>query len=256
MVIAAPMACSPLTCWSTGRCPIAQPPGSDTLARPQRASSGPSTSTEARMVLTSSYGAVGSLIERACRRMPPSAAGCTSTPIWASSLAMVATSISRGTPASCSGLALSNAAHMIGRAAFLAPDTRASPRSSRPPVILSLSTGAPLLRRDGTHGKRVDLLAHALAERRVHHLVALHAAAPGEAGADHQRLEVLAVADHLDMLAGQACLDAGFYAVWRHHRNWYPDRRRKRQRNDTTKRLARTTARRRPGEKSATPKRP
>ena len=40
-----------------GRAPIAQPPGSETLARPSRASSGPRTSTDARMVLTSSYGA-------------------------------------------------------------------------------------------------------------------------------------------------------------------------------------------------------
>ena len=39
---------------------MAQPPGSDTRASPQRAASGPSTSTEARMVFTSSYGAVGS----------------------------------------------------------------------------------------------------------------------------------------------------------------------------------------------------
>ena len=36
-------------CWSTGRAPIEQPPGSDTLAFPKRASSGPSTSTEARI---------------------------------------------------------------------------------------------------------------------------------------------------------------------------------------------------------------
>ena len=41
-------------CWSTGREPMAQPPGSDTVASPKRASSGPSASTEARMVLTSS----------------------------------------------------------------------------------------------------------------------------------------------------------------------------------------------------------
>ena len=34
--------------------PIEQPPGSDTLARPRRTSNGPSTSTEARMVLTRS----------------------------------------------------------------------------------------------------------------------------------------------------------------------------------------------------------
>ena len=53
----APMAARPLRCWSIGRAPIAQPPGSDTRARPCRATSGPSTSTDARIVLTSSYGA-------------------------------------------------------------------------------------------------------------------------------------------------------------------------------------------------------
>ncbi len=41
-------------CWSTGRSPIAQPPGSDTRASPPRATSGPSTRIEARIVLTSS----------------------------------------------------------------------------------------------------------------------------------------------------------------------------------------------------------
>ena len=38
----------------TGRAPIAQPPGSETSAWPKRATSGPSTRIEARMVLTSS----------------------------------------------------------------------------------------------------------------------------------------------------------------------------------------------------------
>ena len=42
---------------STGRAPMAQPPGSDTSASPKRATSGPSTRIAARMVLTSSYGA-------------------------------------------------------------------------------------------------------------------------------------------------------------------------------------------------------
>ena len=41
-------------CWSTGREPMAQPPGSDTVAWPKRASSGPSTRIEARIVFTSS----------------------------------------------------------------------------------------------------------------------------------------------------------------------------------------------------------
>jgi hypothetical protein len=41
-------------CWSTGREPMAQPPGNDTLAVPKRASSGPSTMMLARMVFTRS----------------------------------------------------------------------------------------------------------------------------------------------------------------------------------------------------------
>ena len=44
----------PIRCRSTGRVPMAQPPGIDTRAWPQRASSGPSTQKLARMRLTSS----------------------------------------------------------------------------------------------------------------------------------------------------------------------------------------------------------
>ena len=53
---------------------------------------------------------------------------------------MVATSMSRGTFESASGLLVSNAAHMIGSAAFFAPDTATSPSSGRPPRMRSLST--------------------------------------------------------------------------------------------------------------------
>ena len=49
----------------------------------------------------------------------------------------------------------------------------------------------------------MDLLAHALAERRIDELVALHAAAPGELARNDERLEVLAVADYLQVLAGE-----------------------------------------------------
>ena len=41
-------------CWSTGREPIAQPPGSETVASPKRASSGPSARIDARIVFTRS----------------------------------------------------------------------------------------------------------------------------------------------------------------------------------------------------------
>src|SRR5256885_4217307 len=217
MSMVAPMACRPFTCWSTGRWPMAQPPGSETRARPQRARSGPSTSTEARIVLTRSYGAVGSPMPRACSiRRPP--LGCAaSTPIWRRSRAIVRTSMSCGTLARRSGSALRSAAHMIGNAAFFAAETRTSPSSGRPPRRRSLSTGAPLLGRERAHRQRVDFLAHALAERRVHELVALHAVAPGELGRDDQRLEVLAVAQDFEVRAGEARPDALLDAFGRAH---------------------------------------
>src|ERR1700694_3774083 len=110
------------------------------------------------------------------------------TPIWARSFAMVATSMSCGTLDSARGRALSSAAHMIGSAAFFAPETRTSPSSDRPPRMRSLSTGAPLLGRQRAHGQRMDLLAHPLTERAIDELVPLHAAAPAELRRDDERL--------------------------------------------------------------------
>src|SRR5882672_5067039 len=130
--------------------------------------------------------------------MRPSAGGSAATPIWRRSLAMVRTSISCGTLERRSGCALRSAAHMIGSAAFFAPETRTSPSSGRPPRMRSLSTGAPFLRSERAHRKRVDLLAHALAERGIDQLVALHAAAAGKFRRNDERLEMLAVARHLD----------------------------------------------------------
>ena len=46
--VVAPSLRSPAWCMSSGREPIASPPGSGTTARRQRATSGPSTQTEAR----------------------------------------------------------------------------------------------------------------------------------------------------------------------------------------------------------------
>src|SRR5262249_25419826 len=116
-----------------------------------------------------------------------------------------------------SGLSVRRAAHMIGSAAFFAPDTRTSPSSERPPWMRSLSTGLPFLRGQSAHRQRVDFLAHALAKRRVDELVPLDAIAPGELAGTDQRLEVLAVADHFHVLAGEARLDALFNAVRSDH---------------------------------------
>src|SRR5688572_4285154 len=132
----------------------------------------------------------------------------TPTPIWPSSFAMVETSRSCGRLESASGFSVSSAAHMIGRAAFFAPEMRTSPSSGRPPVIFSLSILLPFFGRQRLHRERVDLLAHAIAERLVNQLVALHAALACERIGHHHRLEVLAVADDFDVLADEAAFDA------------------------------------------------
>ena len=134
------MACNPLMCCSTGRAPMAQPPGKDTLAFAQRASRGPNASTEARMVLTSSYGACGLSGSLASKLMPPrSPCVCTNAPMFSSSLRMVATSRKRGTLRKCTGSVVSRAAHISGKAAFFAPEMAMAPCSGRPPRISSLS---------------------------------------------------------------------------------------------------------------------
>jgi hypothetical protein len=86
-------------CWSTGREPMAQPPGSDTRAWPKRASSGPSARMDARMVFTSSYGASGALMRLASSvtMSGRSVLRSATTPMLRSSLSMVATSCSCGT---------------------------------------------------------------------------------------------------------------------------------------------------------------
>ena len=143
------MACKPLMCWSTGREPIAQPPGKDTLARPKRASNGPSANTEARMVLTNSYGASGFVKVPAFKTTLPSSWRSAVTPILRMSLSMVATSCKCGTLASVTGWSVNKAAHSSGKAAFLAPEISTSPCKALPPRIRSLSmpTCLPFQRR-------------------------------------------------------------------------------------------------------------
>ena len=76
----------------TGRAPIAQPPGSDTSAVPKRATNGPSTRIDARMVFTSWYGAKYSLIVEASTSMRIFSSMVTDTPMRPSSSIMVVTS--------------------------------------------------------------------------------------------------------------------------------------------------------------------
>src|SRR5512140_2961477 len=95
-----------------------------------------------------------------------------------SRVSRVVTSRRCGTLVSRSGAAERSAAHMIGSAAFLAPEMRTSPESGTPPRIRSLSmvlffrrSGAPLLRSQGLHRQRMDFLAHALTQGLIHALV-------------------------------------------------------------------------------------
>ena len=109
----------------------------------------------------------------------------------------------------------------------------------------------------------MDFLAHALAERGIDHLMALDAALAGELPADHERLEMLAVADHFDVLAGEPAFDSLLDAFrsdqWRfsfYVLSLYPDLSSKRQTDATAANAAATSARLMPGATSAAPKKP
>src|SRR5215813_11396998 len=217
MAISAPIACKPLRCWSTGRNPMAQPPGIETRASPQRAARGPRASTEARMVFTSSYGATGLEMRAAVSSTPSFSSIEIATPICASRLSIVVTSRRRGTLVTMSGSSVRSAAVRIGRAAFLAPEISTSPASGTPPSMTSLSMlqirknvqslrflSRPIFRREGLHRQCVDLRTHPVAQCGVHHLVLLHARLAAKRRAHDHGLEMLTVALHLHMLALEA----------------------------------------------------
>ena len=116
---------------------------------------------------------------------------------------------------SSSGSGVSSAAHRIGSAAFLAPETRTSPSSGAPPSMTSLSIACassgyagrasprPFVRRERRHRQRMDLLAHAVAQRRVDQLVARTRAGRRIRALTISALEVLAVAADFDPVAGK-----------------------------------------------------
>ncbi len=117
----------------TGRAPIAQPPGSDTSARPNLASRGPSTRIDARIVLTSWYGAEYSLIVEASTSMRIFSSTVTDTPMRPRSSIIVVTSCRCGTLETMTGPSASRQPARIGRVAFFAPEMRTSPSSGMPP---------------------------------------------------------------------------------------------------------------------------
>src|SRR5437867_4843876 len=142
MRMRAPIFCSPVKWRSTGRAPMAQPPGSETRARPKRARSGPSTRTLARIVFTISYGASG-LATCSASTCTVAPSRSTRAPMWPSSLPSVRMSARSGTPRKMDRPSASSAAAICGSVAFFEPDTCTSPDSGLPPVISIASIYAP-----------------------------------------------------------------------------------------------------------------
>src|SRR5258706_3940612 len=197
---------------------MAHPPGSDTRASPQRARGVPRTGFEARMVFTRWEGASGSDRRSALRDRPKRSSRETSTPICASSRSMVLTSLRCGTLESVSCSLVSNPAHISGSAAFFAPETRISPESGTPPWMMSLSIRR-LFGSERAHRQRMNLPAHALPERRIDELMALHAALAAERFAHDERLEMLSVAHDAYFAALQPLLDIVLNLLRCHHVN-------------------------------------
>jgi hypothetical protein len=81
--------------------------------------------------------------------------------------------------------------------------------------MMSLSTARllPILGGKSLHGKRVDLGAHTLAQRRVNELVLLHARLAAEGGAHNHRFKMMPVAVDLHVVAGKAAFDPAFYLL-------------------------------------------
>ena len=134
---------------------MSHPPGSDTRASPTRASSGPSTRNEARILRTMSYGASVLVIAPPIDRRRPSLSNrSTATPCCASNWFMVWMSARRGTFDSTSRSSVSIPAAISGKAAFLAPPMAISPARGRPPRIRKRSisvTSSAARRRAGPY---------------------------------------------------------------------------------------------------------
>src|SRR4051812_9369181 len=214
--MSAPIACRPATWMFTGRAPIAQPPGSETSALPKRASSGPSTRIEARMVFTSSYGAKYSRVVEASISMRIFSSMVTETPMRPNNSIIVVTSCRCGTLRIVTGPSARSAPATMGSVAFFAPEIRTSPSSGMPPLICSLSTfylqetgsdpgfgGGQCLDR-----QRMDFPAHELAERLIYELVARDGSQTCELAGHDPRGEMSVVAGfHVHLGAGQSGTD-------------------------------------------------
>ena len=140
MRVVAPIFSRPDWCISSGREPIASPPGNATTARPQRAVNGPSTQTEARNCRTASKSASGdnfSLLGVVIRTVGPSMS--TSQPSPCSTFCIKGTSRISGQLCSVVVPSANSAAAINFSTLFLAPSTLTEPCKRAPPVTKNIS---------------------------------------------------------------------------------------------------------------------
>ena len=131
--IRAPSARSPLWCMSSGREPIASPPGSATLARSSRPINGPSTHTDARSRPTAGKSAFGDGSDGVVI-VTVSPDSTTSHPSPDSTSAINGTSRISGQLVILVVPSANSAAAISFSTLFLAPVTRTDPSSRAPPV--------------------------------------------------------------------------------------------------------------------------
>jgi hypothetical protein len=95
------------------------------------------------MVLTSSYGAMSSLMPEVSTSTRPSSWCSTATPMRFRSFTVVAMSLRRGTLRTTAGPSASSVAARIGSAEFFAPEILSSPARGLRPTMASLSMPSP-----------------------------------------------------------------------------------------------------------------
>ena len=144
MRVTAPIFSRPDWCMSSGRLPMASPPGRATTAWWHRAVSGPRTQTEARNWRTGSMSAfqeisAGTVIVT----LPPST--CASQPSPSSTFTMYLTSEMSGMLCSTVVPSARRAADISLRTLFFAPSTITDPTRRAPPVTRKCSFTPPTL---------------------------------------------------------------------------------------------------------------
>ena len=139
----APSASKPRRCRSTGRAPMAHPPGSGISTRPVRASIGPAAKNDARSFETVSIvNALVVILEQSTRRVPStpparssgeSFGRVTFAPTDSSTAIIELTSLKSGTFVSVTGSEHASVPARSASTAFFAPPTRTKPESRASP---------------------------------------------------------------------------------------------------------------------------